>query len=211
VLFLFVLVSENLGRGGGFMSFSDKFTKWSSIIATLGTCILAITATITVTVTLNAWKVDRESSRPYLSLQESPKVQLKSGLQLEFKFTNVGIHPAVNLASRTVLFAQRLEATPVHNEPNYLVNEIPQNMNSSLVIVLDSYEVDVKEIEVEPYYVVLYLEYFDPIINQHYSQTLYYKWNGIDQGEVQPIVHVERKEKEKILEYFKVQNIKLDL
>lgn len=193
------------------MGFGDKFTKWSSIIATIGTCILALTATITVTVTLNAWKIDQESSRPYLSLQESPKVELKSGLRFEFKFNNVGIHPAVDLASRTIFFAQELQDKPIQNEPNYLVNEIPQNMNSSLVIALDSYEVDISELDVSPYYIVLHLEYADPIINHNYQQTLYFLWNGIDRGEVQPIVHVEVREKESIIDYFKIQDIKMDL
>lgn len=193
------------------MGFSDKFAKWSSIIATVGTCILALTATITVMVTLNAWKIDRESSRPYLSLQESPKVEIKSGLRFEFKFNNVGIHPAVNLASRTIVFEQRLQDKPIQNDPNYLVNEIPQNMNSSLVIALDSYEVDISESDVSPYYIVLHLEYADPIINHNYQQTLFYKWNGIDRGEVQPIVHVEVQEKENILKYFESQKVNIEL
>ncbi|HHY26520.1 hypothetical protein [Desulfitobacterium sp. PCE1] len=193
------------------MSFGDKFTKWSSIVATVGTSILALTATITVAVTLNAWKIDRESSRPYLSLREPPKVELKSGLKLEFKFTNVGIHPAENLASRTIVFEEKLQDKPIQNEPNYLVNEIPQDMSSSLVIALDSYEVDISEPYVSPYYIVLHLEYADPIIYQQYEQTLYFRWSGIDGGEVQPVVHVEVGEKENIVNYFKAQSIETNL
>lgn len=193
------------------MNFGEKFAKWSSIIATIGTSILALTATITVTVTLNAWKIDRESSRPYLSLQESPKVELKSGLKFEFKFNNVGIHPAVNLASRTIVFEQELKNNPIQNDPYYLVNEIPQDMSSSLVIALDSYEVDISEPDVRPYYIVVHLEYADPIITQQYQQTLYYRWDGIDRGEVQPVVHVEVREKENIDGYFDSQKINIDL
>lgn len=193
------------------MNYGEKFAKWSSIIATIGTSILALTATITVTVTLNAWKIDRESSRPYLSLQESPKVELKSGLKFEFKFNNVGIHPAVNLASRSIVFEQELNNNPIQNDPYYLVNEIPQDMSSSLVIALDSYEVDISEPDVRPYYIVVHLEYADPIINQQYQQTLYYRWDGIDRGEVQPVVHVEVREKENIDGYFDSQKINIDL
>ena len=193
------------------MSFGERFVKWSSIIATIGTSILALTATITVTVTLNAWKIDRESSRPYLSLLESPKVESKEGLELEFKFNNVGIHPAINLASRTLMFDQELNKAPIQNNPNYLVNEIPQGMVSSLIIDLDSYEVDISEQDVGPYYIVLHLEYSDPIINQQYEQTLYYRWNGKDGGKVQPVVHMEVHEKENILNYFDTQKIKVDL
>ncbi|AGA69698.1 hypothetical protein Desdi_2268 [Desulfitobacterium dichloroeliminans LMG P-21439] len=189
--------------------YGEKFAKWSSIIATIGTSILAITATITVTVTLNAWKIDRESSRPYLSLQDSPKIEAKSGLSLEFKFNNVGTHPVVNLASRTLVIEQELENKPLQNDTYYLANEIPQNMASSLLIKFKSYEVDNSEPDVSPYYIVLHLEYTDPFINQKYQQTLYYRWDGIAGNEVQPIVHVEVREKESILNYLKKQKIKI--
>ncbi|MGE4274130.1 MAG: hypothetical protein AB7E31_14915 [Desulfitobacterium sp.] len=189
--------------------YGEKFAKWSSIIATIGTSILAITATITVTVTLNAWKIDRESSRPYLSLQESPKIEAKSGLSMEFKFNNVGIHPVVNLASRTLVIEQELKNKPLQNDTYYLANEIPQNMASSLLIKFKSYEVDSSEPDVRPYYIVLYLEYTDPFINQKYQQTLYYRWDGIARSEVQPVVHVEVWEKESILDYLENQKVEV--
>lgn len=187
----------------------DRLMKWSSIIATLGTLVLAITALITVTVTLNAWKVQREATRPYLSLKESPMVGIQSGLNLEFKFNNVGTHPAMNLSSQTTVFDQGLKNPPVHNDQLNLANEIPKDMSSSLVIALDLTEVDISQPQVEPYYVVVHLEYTDPVINNQYSQTLYFKWNGIDGGNIQPVVHVEVRERDNILEYLKSRQINL--
>lgn len=187
----------------------EKLIKWSSIIATLGTSILAITALITVTVTLNAWKVEREAARPYLSLKESPKVELQSGLNLEFKFNNVGIHPVVNLSSQTIVFNQSLDVAPIHHDQYNLVNDIPKDMSSSLVIVLDQSEVDVSLAQIEPYYIVVHLEYSDPLINEQYRQTIYFKWNGKIGGVIQPVVHIELKEKESILEYLKSRQINL--
>lgn len=187
----------------------EKLMKWSSIIATVGTSILAITALITVTVTLNAWKTQREASRPYLSLKESPSVQVQSGLNIEFKFNNVGIHPAVNLSSQTIVFAQDSFEAPIHNDKYDLVNEIPKDMSSSLVIALDPKEVDVSQPSVRPYYIVVHLKYLDPLIDHSYQQTLYFKWSGIESGGVQPIVHVEVREKEKILDYLKAHQISL--
>ena len=187
----------------------EKLIRWSSIIATLGTSILAITALITVTVTLNAWKVQRESSRPYLSLKESPKVEVQSGLNLEFKFNNVGIHPAANLSSQTIVFEQRMEKPPIHNDRYDLVNEIPKDMSSSLVIALEPKEVDVSKPRLEPYYLVVYLEYKDPVVNHTYQQILFFKWNGVEGGLMQPVVHVEVREKEEILKYLNSKQIRL--
>jgi hypothetical protein len=185
----------------------EKLIKWSSIIATLGTSILAITALITVTVTLNAWKVQREVTRPYLSLKESPKVEIQYGLNFEFKFNNVGIHPASNLSSQTIVFDQELKNLPIHNDRYDLVNEIPKDMSSSLIIALDPKEVDASQPKLNPFYVVVRLEYNDPVINKLYRQILYFKWNGIDGGNLQPVVHVEVREKDSILKYLESKQI----
>lgn len=183
----------------------DKFLKWSSIIATVGTAILALTALITVYVTLNAWKVQREDARPYLSLKESPQVEVKDGVEFEFKFNNVGIHPAVNLSSQTLIFDQNLQQNPIHNERYDLVNEIPKDTTSSLVIALTPEEIDLNS-----YYLVVLLQYGDPVINQHYQQSLLLKWNGFKEGKAQTIVHVQTQEKEKITRYLQANQVNLN-
>lgn len=188
----------------------DKLGKWSSIIATLGTMTLAITATITVFITLNAWKVERESARPYFSLQEAPKVEGKSGISFEFKFSNVGIHPATNLASRTLVFLQDMDDAPLHDDQYQLVNEIPKDMTTSMVIALEASEAADHELEQNPSYIVVHLQYEDPIIKRRYNQTLYYRWDGKNGDEYHPLVHVEAKEMEKITEYFKGQKVILE-
>lgn len=193
------------------MAFNEeKLIKWSGILAACGTMTLAITALITVCVTLNAWKVQREAARPYLSLKESPKVEVQSGLSFEFKFSNVGVHPAVNLSSQTLVFDHNLADPPIHNDQYNLVNEIPKDMPASLVIALDTKEVDVSQPNIDPYYIVVYMSYADPLINRRYQQTLYFKWNGIEGGAMQPVVHIETREKERITEYLKARQINLD-
>lgn len=182
----------------------DKLLKWSSIIATVGTAILAFTALITVYVTLNAWKIQREDARPYLSLKESPQVESYEGAQFEFKFNNVGIHPAENLSSQTIIFEQNLQSTPIHNERYDLVNEIPKDTSSSLVIALDP-----DEINSRPYYIVVLLKYGDPVIKKNYQQSLLLKWNGIQQGKAQAIIHVQTQEKEKIMLYLQENQVNL--
>lgn len=186
------------------MSKEDKLLKWSSIIATVGTAVLAMTALITVYVTLNAWKIQREDARPYLSLKESPQVESYKEVQFEFKFNNVGTHPAENLSSQTIIFEQNLQSAPIHNERYDLVNEIPKDTSSSLVIALEP-----RELTSNPYYIVVLLKYGDPVIKQDYQQSLLLKWNGIKEGKAQPIVHVQTQEKDKIMLYLQKNQVNL--
>lgn len=188
----------------------DKLLKWSSIIATVGTATLALTALITVYVTLNAWKVQREAARPYLSMKESPQVEVKDGVQFEFKFNNVGIHPAENLSSQSIVFEESLNQKPVHNDRYDLVNEIPKDTSSSLVIALTPQEVSLTSTEASPYYLVVLLQYSDPVINKQYKQSLLLKWNGMKEGKALAIVHVQAKDKDKIKNYLQQNQVTLN-
>ncbi|HVJ47849.1 hypothetical protein [Desulfitobacterium sp.] len=188
----------------------DKLLRWSSIIATVGTAILALTALITVYVTLNAWKVQREDARPYLSLKESPQIEVQEGVQLEFRFNNVGIHPAVNLSSQSIIFEQSLKQKPIYNERYDLVNEIPKDTSSSLVIALTPEEVGQSSNVSNSYYLVVLLQYSDPVINKQYQQSLLLKWNGIKEGKALAIVHVQAQEKEKITLYLQANQVSLN-
>jgi hypothetical protein len=181
--------------------------KWTSIIATVATTVLALTALITVYLTVAAWKVQQNAARPYFVLKESPQIDLEKELGLELKFTNVGIHPAVDLSSETIVFDDRLTGKPIHHDESAIVNEIPKDSSSSLVMTLPSNEIHPQQPNVNAQYVVVDIQYADPILNKSYSQSIYLKWNGIIEGKVQPTVHVRVEEKEKILTYFRKQNI----
>lgn len=181
--------------------------KWSSIIGTGATSVLAITALITVYLTVTSWKVQQETTRPYFVLKESPKVELGNELSLELRFNNVGIHPALNLSSETVVFDEQLSARPVYSDESSIVNEIPKDGASSLVVTIPSDEIYSKQLNISEHYVVVDLQYADPILNKSYNQTIYMKWNGVREGKMQPIIHVQVDEKNKIIEYFQKYNI----
>lgn len=186
---------------------SDRFMKWSSIIATLATTVLALTALITVYLTVAAWKVQQNAARPYFVLKESPKVDLGKELGLELKFTNVGIHPAVDLSSETIVFDDRLAGKPIHHDESAIVNEIPKDSSSSLVMTVPSDEIYPQQPNINAQYVVVDIQYADPILNKFYNQSIYLKWNGVIEGKIQPTVHVRMEEKGKILTYFQNHNI----
>ncbi|MCL4419993.1 hypothetical protein M1146_07965 [Patescibacteria group bacterium] len=184
-----------------------RFIKWSTIIATMATTVLALTALITVYLTVAAWKVQQETARPYFVLKESPKIDLGDELSFELRFNNVGIHPAVDLSSRTVVFNEQLSEKPIYLDESSIVNEIPKETASSLVITIPSEEIYPIQLAINAHFIVIDLQYSDPILNKSYSQTIYMKWNGVKEGKLQATVHVRVDEKEMILNYFETNNI----
>ena len=181
--------------------------KWSSIVATVATSVLAITALITVYLTIAAWKIQQETTRPYFVLKESPKVELSNELSLELRFNNVGVHPAVNLSSETVVFDEQLSTKPIYSDESSIVNEIPKDTASSLVVTIPNEDIYPKQLNINSHYVVVDLQYADPILKKSYNQTIYMKWIGVREGKMQPTVHVRVDERDKILDYFKKQSI----
>jgi len=183
--------------------------KWSNIIATLATTVLAFTALITVYLTVAAWQVQQETARPYFILKESPKVELANELSFELKFSNVGMHPAVDLSSETIVFDDRLTGKPIHHDESAIVNEIPKDSSSSLVMTIPNEEIYPKQFSINAHYVVVDLQYLDPILDKSYWQLIYLKWNGVEEEKIQPTVHVRVEEKVKIDEYLKTHGIDL--
>jgi hypothetical protein len=185
------------------------FLKWSNIIATTATTVLALTAVITVFLTVSAWKGQQETARPYFILKESPKIELGSELSFELKFTNVGMHPAVNLSSETIVFDDRLTGKPIHHDESAIVNEIPKDSSSSLVMTIPSEEIYPKQYNINAHYVVVDIQYDDPILKKSYSQSIYMKWNGVQEEKMKFTVHVRVEEKGKIDDFLKKNGIVL--
>lgn len=186
-----------------------RLLKWSSIISTIATAVLALTALITVYLTVAAWKAQQETARPYFILTESPKIGLGEELGFELKFTNVGMHPAVNLSSETIVFDDRLTGKPIHHDESAIVNEIPKDSSSSLVMTIPGEEIYPKQFNINAHYVVVDLQYDDPILKKSYSQTIYMNWNGVLEEKMQPTVHVRVEERGKIEDYLKKNGIDL--
>jgi hypothetical protein len=200
---------ETEGEPGVEKASKKRLLKWSNIIATLATTVLALTALITVYLTVAAWQTQQETTRPYFILKESPKVDLGDELSFELKFTNVGMHPAVNLSSETIVFDDRLTGKPIHHDESAIVNEIPQDSTSSLVMTISSEEIYPKQLNINAHYVVVDLQYADPILHKSYSQLIYLKWTGVQEEKMQPTVHVRVEEKGKIDDYLKKRGIEL--
>lgn len=184
-----------------------NFANYTSIIATIATAILAITALVTVYITVSAWREEREANRPYFTFKDSPNVIFRETLDFEIRFTNVGEHPAVNLWSKSVVINENLQDNPVAVDEYALVNDIPQNASATLLISLNKLEKDVKSGNVDPHNIVIVLRYEDPIIDKNFEQTIYIKWNGVKNGVILETNHAEEEEKKKIIDYFAQKKI----
>lgn len=176
---------------------------WSTIVVTASTAIFAIISLISVYVTVNSWQTQREASRPYFTFKESPIVELINQVSFEFKFRNVGTHPAAELTSKTSIFNQDLAGKPILIDEYSVINDIPRDTVTSLLVHLDPKEINPNLPNIRPYYIVINLKYSDPILNDSYNQILYIKWPGVIESKVQPIIHVEASERQAILNYMK--------
>ncbi len=185
----------------------DRLTSYTSMIATVATAVLAVTALITVYITVTAWKEEREANRPYFTFQDSPQVVNHESPEFEIKFTNVGEHPAVSLWSKSVVVNADLQDKPIAMDEYALVNDIPKNASATLLIGLDALQKQTAQGNVPPYFLVIMLRYEDPIIDEKFEQVLYIKWNGIEEGRLLATTHAEEVEKQMIINYFKRNKI----
>lgn len=185
------------------MSSHKSDRNWSNIVVTISTAIFAIVSIITVYISVTSWQVQREAARPYFTFKESPAVYLDGNISFEFKFNNVGTHPASGLSSKTLVFEQRLLEKPVFVDDYTVINDIPRDTTTTLLLVIDNKDI-CQKLYLNPQFVIINLSYTDPIIRKSYTQTLYLKWAGVIAKKPQPFVHVGANEKEAVLNYLKL-------
>lgn len=177
---------------------STQESNLSNLIVTITTIIFAVTSLITLFITVSAWKEEREAVRPYLTFYNSPVVDLNDKLTFSFKFNNVGLHPASNLHSQTIIVDSSLKDKPLHTDQFSLVNYIPQNTTSDLVINIDlKFQLN----NLNPHYIIINLKYNDPVLDQAHEQIIYLKWAGIKNGKPQPVFHASIDDKNRIVAY----------
>ncbi|MDR3601849.1 MAG: hypothetical protein P4L49_15415 [Desulfosporosinus sp.] len=187
------------------MSWDIKKRNWSATIVTISTAIFALVSIVSVFISITTWQTQREAARPYLTLKESPSIYLTDQLSFEFKFNNVGTHPATNLASKTIVFDENLLEEPILVDDHTVVNDIPRDTTTSLLLSIKS--ADFLQADINPEFLVICLSYADPITRKMYSQTIYTKWAGVIAQKPQPLIHAEVSEKQKILDYLQFHHL----
>lgn len=187
------------------MSWDIRKRNWSSTIVTLSTAIFAFVSIVSVFISVTTWQAQREAARPYFTFKESPSIHLTDELSFEFKFTNVGTHPATNLSSRTIVFDENFLQEPILVDDYTVVNDIPRDTTTSLLLSIKRTEF--LQEDIKPQFIIIYLNYTDPITSKLYTQTIYTKWAGVVGQKPQPLVHVEASQMKKILDYLKSYNL----
>ena len=184
------------------MSWNKREKNWSNIVVTTSTAIFAIVSIITVFISVTSWQAQREAARPYFTFKDSPAVHLNGDISFEFKFSNVGTHPASSLSSKTLVFDQNLLQKPIFVDDFTVINDIPRDTTTSLLLNLDDKDICQRS-DLNSQFVIINLSYTDPIIRKSYTQAIYLKWAGIIANNPQPFVHVEASEKSGIINYLK--------
>ncbi len=188
------------------MSWDIKKQNWSGIVVTISTAIFAFVSLITIFISFTSWQTQREAARPYFAFKESPSVYLNDEVSFEFKFNNVGTHPATNLSSKTSVFEQHLLQKPILVDEYTVVNDIPKDTTTSLLLNINNKNI-YEESDIKPHFIIISLSYADPILRKSYTQTIYLKWSGVIAGKPQPFIHVEASEKQAILNYLKSNHL----
>ena len=188
------------------MSWDIKKRDWSGTVVTISTAIFAIVSIISVFISVTTWQAQREAARPYFTFKESPTIHLTDELSFEFKFNNVGTHPATSLSSKTMVFDENLLQEPILVDDYTVVNDIPRDNITSLLLSINNSEL-LQESHINPHFIIIYLNYADPITRKIYNQTIYTKWAGAIARKPQPLIHVEVSEKQKILNYLKSHHL----
>ena len=181
-----------------------KKPTWSTFLVSGSTAVFAIISLISVVITINTWQTQREAARPYFSFKESPSIQLTHDVSFEFKFVNVGTHPATELTSKTLVFPENLQEQPILIDTYSVVNDIPRDTATSLLLHLDPSQLYPAAPDLDAYYIVISLDYRDPILKETYHQIIFLKWPGVNHGHVQPLIHMEAGEKTQVIQY--IQN-----
>lgn len=187
------------------MSWDIKKRNWSGTIVTISTAIFAFVSIVSVFISVTTWQTQREAARPYFTFKESPSIYLTDELSFEFKFNNVGTHPATNLSSRTIVFDENLLLEPILVDDYTVVNDIPRDTTTSLLLSIKN--TDFLQADINPQFIIIHFSYTDPITRKIYTQTIYTKWAGVIAQKPQPLIHVEASEKQKILNYLKSHHL----
>jgi len=188
------------------MSWEMKKRNWSDTVVTISTAIFAVVSLVSVFISVTTWQAQREAARPYFTFKESPSINLRADqLSFEFKFNNVGTHPAINLSSKTIVFDETLLEEPILVDDYTVVNAIPRETTTSLLLSLK--HTDFSKADINPQLVVIGLSYTDPITRRAYTQTIYTKWAGVIAQKTQLLIHIEASQKPKILSYLQSRHL----
>lgn len=165
------------------------------IISVVSGAIAALAAMIAIILTYRSNKQERESKRPYFTIEAPGFKHKNTDLMLQITFINSGVHPAKNFKGEIRMFSDDLK-----NENKIdidVVNDIPPN--SPTPYYNDGIEL---ADNMPKHFVFCNISYSDPILKKEYIQSFYMKWDGVTNKLTQPdFTHVNTIDKNIIEKY----------
>ena len=176
--------------------------KTWAVTTALSGAVTSIVALFIVIYIITTWKEQIESNRPYFTITKPGIIKLPQSTRHRIQITmeNIGVRPAYDLYGKIFIMDEKLRSEPQFALELSIANEIPAKTptpwhDESLQLSKN----------VPPQYIVLAIEYSDPILKKSFDQTFYMKWNGVIEGQPDSnFVYVSMDEKLKIEDRIKV-------
>lgn len=177
-----------------------KNEKTWTVVSAVASSLAAIAALITVKLLINARKEELEVKRPYFTISKPGIKQLPNSppYRIQITMENVGVHIAQNNKINIYFIDSALAREPDHSNEHSIANDIPPNSPTPWYV-----DTLLLPPNMPPKYIVVMIEYEDPILKKKYSQRFYMKWSGVENGKTHPhFTHVDIEEKKRIIQYF---------
>ena len=174
-------------------------------VSTFFVAIAAIASLIAVSHSIKVWNEQKELNRPYFTIVEPgfKKLPESPPYRIQITLMNNGVRSAYDLYGKFLSLDINLTSEP-NEEINFsIANEI--QANNPTPYFNDTIEFCNNE---SPQYIVVGINYYDPILKQSFTQKFFMKWNGVKNGKMYPdFFHISKEEKKKIEEYLIKFNI----
>jgi hypothetical protein len=146
-----------------------------------------------------------QAGRPYIKL-DNPGV-IQNPLRFRFAYQNVGVRPARDLRMGLWVFSQSLNEDPVSEKHTSFANEVPIEVGTQWTL-----PTTINGENLPSMYVILLLEYLDPITGERFIQPYYMKWDSLKNGQLDLDFEIASLEdKTRILSYLANRNLLPDL
>jgi len=182
---------------------SGKRFDYSDVIVTLTTLIFALTSLITVYISLSAWREERQSIRPYLTIG-SPKIIITDKLSLNFELYNVGVNPAADLHCQTIFLPSSPDSAPLHIDQYSLGGYLTKNSRQNITVTTGNDFNSLFQKGGAVLYIIISFKYNDPVLKKEHEQIIYLKWPGQNAAQSTPIFHASKEDKDLILKYLMI-------